>query len=513
MPAFSKYSRVTLNTIGASSIVRELEHELEVRLPERGAVGVTLTTAGERFHALAGPLVDAMERLFDDFAGGVEGEVRGRVDVAASVAGAAIVLPPYVKRLRERHPGVRLRVRSGALGEGLGRLRAGEVECVLGAREPLDDAGLEYREMLRYDTVLVTSRDHALAGRETVTPREMAEWPAIVPPAGSNSRRFGERAARELGVDVNAVVEVGGWGVIKRYVERGIGICVVPSICLHETDRLAVIALARYFEPRSFGVYTRRGRALTPPARASLRPGSGARRRRARTGATASPSASTAGGSDWCASSRWMFAAMSASPRTSALDGDAKGVRRRRLLLFSVLAAALLAVLALWLGAGGGGRGAPEAPRIAAELAGPGTAEEAWTRRSETRLGSIEAKLRDVEGQARRLQSENERLRGRLADDAALENTPRGTPKRIAAATAAPAHPPVAAAGVNACVKMRPMAAGTSAMLTIRRGVRRCVPATLARRRRRSSGWLRRSCARSGARPTTVRTPSATRQG
>ena len=46
-----------------------------------------------------------------------------------------------------------------------------------------------------------------------------------------------------------------------------------------------------------------------------------------------------------------------------------------------------------------------------------------------------------------------------------FENTPRATPKRIAAATAAPANPPVAAAGVNAWVKMRLMAAGTSAML------------------------------------------------
>lgn len=56
---------------------------------------------------------------------------------------------------------------------------------------------------------------------------------------GSYSRQLGETAARELGIDVNAVVEVGGWGVIRRYVERGIGICVVPSICLHETDEVS----------------------------------------------------------------------------------------------------------------------------------------------------------------------------------------------------------------------------------------------------------------------------------
>ena len=250
--------------------VRELEHELDAMLFDRGGGGVTLTAAGERFHALAGPLLDAMDALLEDFVDRVEDDMTGRVDIAASVAGAAIVLPRYVKRLRERYPGVRLRVRNSTLGEGLALLDAGVVEFVLGAREPLEGHALEYHEMLRYDIVLITSRNHPLAGRETVTPQEAAKWPAIVPPAGSYSRQFGETAAREFGTDVKAVLEVGGWGVIKRYVERGIGICVVPSICLHETDEVSVIRLEEKIQARSFGVYTRRAIMLSAPARAFL---------------------------------------------------------------------------------------------------------------------------------------------------------------------------------------------------------------------------------------------------
>ncbi len=104
--------------------------------------------------------------------------------------------------------------------------------------------------------------------------------------------------------------------------------------------------------------------------------------------------------------------------RAQAVDADAGGVRRRQLLLFSVVAAVLLVALALWLGAGGGGT-TPAATGIDAELAGPGTAEEAWTRRSEARIGTIEARLREMETDARRLGAENERLRERLAVDAA----------------------------------------------------------------------------------------------
>ena len=104
--------------------------------------------------------------------------------------------------------------------------------------------------------------------------------------------------------------------------------------------------------------------------------------------------------------------------RAQAVDADAAGVRRRQLLLFSGLAAAALVALALWLGTGSGGT-TTAATGIVAELAGPDTAEEAWTRRSEARIGTIEARLREMETDARRLGSENERLRAKLAVDAA----------------------------------------------------------------------------------------------
>ena len=103
--------------------------------------------------------------------------------------------------------------------------------------------------------------------------------------------------------------------------------------------------------------------------------------------------------------------------RAGAADGDAQAVRRRQLVLFSVIAAAVLIVLAVWLSAGGG-KGPAPAGGIDAELAGPDTAEKVWTRRSEARIGAIETRLREMQGEARRLGAENERLRERLVGDA-----------------------------------------------------------------------------------------------
>ena len=101
----------------------------------------------------------------------------------------------------------------------------------------------------------------------------------------------------------------------------------------------------------------------------------------------------------------------------AGVDGDAGAVRRRQLVLFSVIAAVVLVVLAVWLSAGGGGS-APVGG-IEAELAGPDTAEKVWTRRSEARMGTIETRLREMEGEVRRLDAENKRLRQKLAADSA----------------------------------------------------------------------------------------------
>ena len=97
---------------------------------------------------------------------------------------------------------------------------------------------------------------------------------------------------------------------------------------------------------------------------------------------------------------------------------DADAVRRRQLLLFSVIAAVLLVAVAAWLGMDGGKGTAPQGG-IEAEIAGPDAAEKVWTRRSEARLGGIETQIRELRQEARTLRADNERLRARLEDDAA----------------------------------------------------------------------------------------------
>ena len=251
--------------------VRELELELSAELLERGRSGVAVTPAGERLHALAAPLVRGVDALFGDFADALDAQEPGRVRVAASSAGVSFVAPRYVARFHERHPDTAVHIETVPSRARFKRLLDETVDLVLGAKEePCPEDRLVYRELLTYRRVLICAPDHPLAARERVTPHEAVAYRAVVPPAGTYSRQFGERAAEALGITVDVAVEVGGWGMLKRYVEAGVGISVVPSLVVNDADRLAVVALDADFAAHSFGVFTVRDRMPTPAARRFL---------------------------------------------------------------------------------------------------------------------------------------------------------------------------------------------------------------------------------------------------
>ena len=263
--------RLDVSPASVSIHVRELESELETVLVDRSGQGIALTRAGERLLKLARPLVQDMDELSVNLVEQLEESSPERLSLAASAVGAACVLPPYVQRLRELYPGIRLHVRNCPLRDGLDLLLDDEVEFVLGAKNPFPEDTLSYHHVVAYDVVLITALDHPFAGRERVSPQEAAAWPAILPAPDTYSREFGETTARQFGVDVEAAIEVGDWGVIKRCVENGLGISLVPSISITETDRLATIPLREHFPTRSYGVFTRRAKYVTLSAWRFLR--------------------------------------------------------------------------------------------------------------------------------------------------------------------------------------------------------------------------------------------------
>ena len=79
-----------------------------------------------------------------------------------------------------------------------------------------------------------------------------------------------DRIFQQHGVPFSVVLEVGGWEVIKRYVELDFGISITTGICLRKKDPLVVRNMSKYFPRRTYGTVIRRGKHLSRAATAFL---------------------------------------------------------------------------------------------------------------------------------------------------------------------------------------------------------------------------------------------------
>jgi len=102
---------------------------------------------------------------------------------------------------------------------------------------------------------------------EEVTLEDVSHYGLILPPAHLSTWRIVKYVFQQHNLTFQVTLEAGGWEVIKKYVELGMGISIVTDICLTGTEKLVSIPLTQYFPQRSYGLVLRRGRFLSPQAR------------------------------------------------------------------------------------------------------------------------------------------------------------------------------------------------------------------------------------------------------
>jgi len=247
--------------------IRALEREMDITLFERRGPRIVLTPEERFLYDLAYPHVEGIDRLPDALSERCATLDSGELDIAAGQSTILYILPRFVKRFATAYPGIQLRLHSVTGRDGLAKLRADAVDFAVGAMPEEIPDDISFRPIFRYEHQLIAAPDHPLAERDTVTLADISPYPLILPPRELSSWGEVDLVFRQQGLDYKVVMEVGGWEVIKRYVEIGLGVSIVSGVCLRGHERLAAIGLAAYFPERSYGLVTRRGKFLSPAAR------------------------------------------------------------------------------------------------------------------------------------------------------------------------------------------------------------------------------------------------------
>ncbi|MBC7991275.1 MAG: LysR family transcriptional regulator [Luteimonas sp.] len=249
--------------------LQALERDLGIKLFERSGRRLIPTREGEALYELARPLVEGLDGLDAAFRDQIRGLDAGELHVAAGSSTILYLLPKIVEAFRAAQPDVRLILHNVTGAGGLNLLRSDEVDLAVGSM--LDTpSDLSYAPIYEFEPMLITPLAHPLAKLRELRLEDLSPYGLILPPKRLTTYRLVDLVFQQNRVPYTVALEVGGWEVIKQYVAMGLGVSIVTAICLTEADRgrLAARSLAKYFPARSYGVVLRKGKYLSPQARA-----------------------------------------------------------------------------------------------------------------------------------------------------------------------------------------------------------------------------------------------------
>jgi DNA-binding transcriptional LysR family regulator len=246
--------------------IQAMEREMGVTVFERRGPQLKLTPDGEALYALAKPLVEGIDSLQENFVANNEKLDSGELSICAGESTILYILPEAVRRFVLAYPRIQLKINNETGRDGLKMLRADEVDLVVGSMLDVPE-DITYQPVVTFDPALIVPIGHPLAKNTVVTLEEISRYGLILPPSHLSTWRMVKYVFQQNNLNFTVTLEAGGWEVIKKYVELGMGISIVTDICLTGTEKLIRIPLNQYFPQRGYGLVLRKGRFLTPQAR------------------------------------------------------------------------------------------------------------------------------------------------------------------------------------------------------------------------------------------------------
>jgi len=239
----------------ASHRLAALERRIGTPLFERLGTGLALTAAGRALlpYATSLPAAAADAVRAARVAAGLSAS---RLHIGCAETPATYLLPDVLRRLRQNHPALEVRLTVGNAARILAVTLDGEVDvAVLTSRERRPNL---QSETIRHDRfVVVVAADDPWAPADapvagSTSPRRIPVWELatrrlLLRESGAGTRAFVDAMLKAAGVQAGETLEVASLEALKRMAEAGVGVAVVPLLAVEREareGRLLVLDLA-----------------------------------------------------------------------------------------------------------------------------------------------------------------------------------------------------------------------------------------------------------------------------
>ncbi|MFL6231409.1 MAG: LysR family transcriptional regulator [Pyrinomonadaceae bacterium] len=220
-------ARVHVTQAAISMQIRQLENEVGLPLFIRTPRRCVLTEAGER-------LLERAQRILREHDGALaelaelSGTAHGRLRVgSASAMFSSDPLPEILREVHNDHPHADVSVTSGTSAALVRQIVAGDLDIAF-VSLPVDVRGVQSELLLRDELIAIASPTHPQAGQRVVSAFALAGEKLLLGERGGNTRRLIDDFFEQAGLRPRVVMELARTNSIKKMVERGMGVGIVP---------------------------------------------------------------------------------------------------------------------------------------------------------------------------------------------------------------------------------------------------------------------------------------------
>jgi DNA-binding transcriptional LysR family regulator len=250
--------------------IKTLEAELGEALFARHRKQMQLTQAGEIFYRHVQTVLTTLEEAKTEVAE-LHQLLRGHLAMATSDTNSAYILPEVLQQFCAYYPHVRIDIRNKMSSQVLQLVLDHEVDFGI-ATLPMAHRQVITETLFHREEVVICPVDHPLSRAATVSLAQVSPYPLLALSPGSTSRQLLDLAFQHAGVPMQVAMNLGSMGVMKRFVEIGLGVAIVPRVAVAEEvqqGRLAALSVED-LPAREIGLVERKDTHRSPPAVAFL---------------------------------------------------------------------------------------------------------------------------------------------------------------------------------------------------------------------------------------------------
>jgi DNA-binding transcriptional LysR family regulator len=256
------------NSITQSAVsqrLKSLEKRFGTLLIERRGSELYLTKAGEELYQGAQRVL-AEFREIEEHVQGIEGKAGGAVRVAAIYSVGLYELDHSVKQFLTTYPQIEVQIEYSRASKIYQDILNGSVDLGIVAYPPNKPQlrSIPFRED---ELVLICPTDHPFSRDRSISLKKLASQPFVSFQRDIPTRKALDDILKRHGISVTVKAEFDNIELIKRAVEIGLGLSVVPSMTVKsevQTGLLKAIPLAEGPFMRPIAIVYRRGRSLPP---------------------------------------------------------------------------------------------------------------------------------------------------------------------------------------------------------------------------------------------------------